>query len=69
MAPEELSKCLLEDRYPFGERSLFRDKVFHCTVIWSLPLQEAKILFQIYLVYFACIEKNILFYMERVVGR
>ena len=48
MAPEESSKCLLKNRNPFGERSLFRDKVFHCTVIWSLPLQKAKISFQIY---------------------
>ena len=52
MASEESNKCLLKDCYPFGEGSLFRDRVFHCTDIWSLPLQEAKILFQIYPVLF-----------------
>ena len=53
MVPKESSKCFLEDCYPFGEGSLLRDKVFHWTGIWSLSLQEAKILFQIYLVYLA----------------
>ena len=56
MAPKESNKCLLKDCYSFGEGSLFRDKVFYCTTIWSLSLQETKISFQIYPVYLVCVE-------------